>query len=111
MGPAAPAIRSRITPGKSAVEGRRLTIIPEEFAAAREVLDLHVNIEEHLILPGISLADEIGTSPDAGLPRLVYAEARRSERSPHPDSTDLYFQGMAGVTSDISKHTDVSENR
>jgi hypothetical protein len=62
MGPAAPAIRSRITPGKSAVEGRRLTIIPEEFAAARELLDLHVNFEEHPILPGISLADEIGTS-------------------------------------------------
>jgi hypothetical protein len=41
----------------------------------------------------------------------LYAEARRSERSPHSDSTDLYFQGMAGVTPDISKHTDVSENR
>lgn len=26
---------------------------------------------------------------------LIAAEARRAERSPHPDSMDLYFQGMA----------------
>jgi TolB-like protein/Tfp pilus assembly protein PilF len=26
---------------------------------------------------------------------LITAEARRAERAPHPDSTDLYFQGMA----------------
>jgi tetratricopeptide (TPR) repeat protein len=27
--------------------------------------------------------------------QLVAAEARRAERAPHPDSMDLYFQGMA----------------
>ncbi len=27
--------------------------------------------------------------------QLVAAEARRAERSPHPDSMDLYFQGLA----------------
>jgi TolB-like protein/class 3 adenylate cyclase len=29
--------------------------------------------------------------------QLVAAEARRAERAPHPDSMDLYFQGMACV--------------
>ena len=29
--------------------------------------------------------------------QLVAAEARRAERSPHPDSMDLYFQGLACV--------------
>ncbi len=33
------------------------------------------------------LANQIGTE-------LIVAEARRAERSPHPDSMDLYFQGM-----------------
>ena len=28
---------------------------------------------------------------------LVAAEARRAERTPHPDSMDLYFQGLAWV--------------
>jgi TolB-like protein/class 3 adenylate cyclase len=34
------------------------------------------------------LARQLGT-------QLVAAEARRAERAPHPDSMDLYFQGMA----------------
>jgi TolB-like protein/class 3 adenylate cyclase len=34
------------------------------------------------------LAGQLGT-------QLVAAEARRAERAPHPDSMDLYFQGMA----------------
>jgi TolB-like protein/class 3 adenylate cyclase/tetratricopeptide (TPR) repeat protein len=34
------------------------------------------------------LANQLGTE-------LVAAEARRAERAPHPNSTDLYFQGMA----------------
>jgi len=34
------------------------------------------------------LANQISTE-------LIVAEARRAERSPHPDSMDLYFQGMA----------------
>jgi len=33
------------------------------------------------------LANQLGTE-------LVAAEARRAERAPHPDSMDLYFQGM-----------------
>ena len=37
------------------------------------------------------LANQIGTE-------LIIAEARRAERSPHPDSMDLYFQGMAFST-------------
>jgi TolB-like protein len=34
------------------------------------------------------LANQLGTE-------LVAAEARRAERAPHPDSMDLYFQGIA----------------
>jgi TolB-like protein len=29
--------------------------------------------------------------------QLIVAEARRAERSPHPDAMDLYFQGMASI--------------
>ena len=29
------------------------------------------------------------------MPQLIAAEARRAERSPHPDAMDLYFQGWA----------------
>jgi len=29
---------------------------------------------------------------------MIAAEARRAERSPHPDATDLYFQGWASLT-------------
>jgi TolB-like protein/class 3 adenylate cyclase/tetratricopeptide (TPR) repeat protein len=29
--------------------------------------------------------------------QLIVAEARRAERSPHPDATDLYFQGLASL--------------
>ncbi|WP_338014056.1 winged helix-turn-helix domain-containing protein [Bradyrhizobium canariense] len=37
---------------------------------------------------GARLANQLGTE-------LVRVEARRAARAPHPDSTDLYFQGMA----------------
>ena len=37
---------------------------------------------------GARLANQLGTE-------LVTAEARRAARAPHPDSIDLYFQGMA----------------
>jgi TolB-like protein/class 3 adenylate cyclase/cytochrome c-type biogenesis protein CcmH/NrfG len=36
------------------------------------------------------LANQLGT-------QLISAEARRAERTPHPDSMDLYFQGVACV--------------
>ena len=36
------------------------------------------------------LANQLGT-------QLIAAEARRAERAPHPNSMDLYFQGMAWV--------------
>jgi TolB-like protein/Tfp pilus assembly protein PilF len=36
------------------------------------------------------LAGQLGT-------HLIEAEARRAEQAPHPDSMDLYFQGMASV--------------
>lgn len=36
------------------------------------------------------LANQLGTE-------LVTAEARRAERTPHPNSMDLYFQGMASA--------------
>ena len=39
---------------------------------------------------GARLANQLGTE-------LITAEARRAARAPHPDSMDLYFQGMAGV--------------
>jgi len=39
---------------------------------------------------GARLANQLGTE-------LVTAEARRAARTPHPDSMDLYFQGMASV--------------
>ena len=41
------------------------------------------------------LASQIGTE-------LIAAEARRAERSPHPDSMDLYFQGMACCNQGLS---------
>jgi TolB-like protein/Tfp pilus assembly protein PilF len=34
--------------------------------------------------------------------QLIAAEARRTERSPHPDSMDLYFQGMACSNSGLT---------
>jgi len=34
--------------------------------------------------------------------QLIEAEARRAERSPHPDAMDLYFQGRAHVNKGIS---------
>jgi TolB-like protein/tetratricopeptide (TPR) repeat protein len=37
---------------------------------------------------GVRLANQLGTE-------LITAEARRAARAPHPDSMDLYFQGMA----------------
>ncbi len=36
------------------------------------------------------LANQLGA-------QLIAAEARRAEQTPHPDSMDLYFQGMACV--------------
>jgi TolB-like protein len=39
---------------------------------------------------GARVANQLGTE-------LVTAEARRAARAPHPDSMDLYFQGMASV--------------
>ena len=39
---------------------------------------------------GARLANQLGTE-------LVTAEARRAARTPHPDSMDLYFRGMANV--------------
>lgn len=39
---------------------------------------------------GARLANQLGTE-------LITAEARRAARAPHPDSMDLYFQGMASV--------------
>jgi len=39
---------------------------------------------------GAHLANQLGTE-------LITAEARRAARAPHPDSMDLYFQGMAIV--------------
>ena len=39
---------------------------------------------------GARLANQLGTE-------LVTAEARRAARAPHPDSMDLYFQGMASL--------------
>jgi TolB-like protein/Flp pilus assembly protein TadD len=41
------------------------------------------------------LANQISTE-------LIVAEARRAERSPHPDSMDLYFQGMAFYNQGLS---------
>jgi TolB-like protein len=44
------------------------------------------------------LANQLGA-------QLIVAEARRAERAPHPDSTDLYYQGLVwfnkGVTRDF----------
>jgi len=41
------------------------------------------------------LANQLGA-------RLIAAEARRAEQAPHPDSMDLYFQGMACVNEGIT---------
>ena len=34
--------------------------------------------------------------------QLIAAEARRAERSPHPDAMDLYFQGMAWLNKGLT---------
>ena len=41
------------------------------------------------------LANQLGTE-------LVTAEARRAERAPHPDSMELYFQGMASASKGLT---------
>ncbi len=35
--------------------------------------------------------------------QLIVAEARRAERAPHPDSMDLYFQGMAWANKGVTR--------
>jgi TolB-like protein len=45
------------------------------------------------------IVSRLANSLDA---ELVAAEARRAERSPHPDATDLYFQGLAFVNKGIT---------
>jgi TolB-like protein/class 3 adenylate cyclase len=35
-------------------------------------------------------------------PHLIAAEARRAEKSPHPDSMDLYFQGRASLNKGLA---------
>ena len=37
--------------------------------------------------------------------QLIEAEARRAERSPHPDAMDLYFQGRAHVNKGSAQNT------
>ena len=44
------------------------------------------------------LANQLGTE-------LITAEARRAERAPHPNSMDLYFQGMAVANREITPET------
>jgi TolB-like protein len=41
------------------------------------------------------LASQLGT-------QLIEAEARRAQRAPHPDSMDLYFQGMASYNKGLT---------
>ncbi len=41
------------------------------------------------------LASQLGT-------QLIEAEARRAQRAPHPDSMDLYFQGMASANKGLT---------
>ena len=42
------------------------------------------------------LASQLGT-------QLIAAEARRAERTPHPDSTDLYYQGLAWFNKGVTR--------
>jgi tetratricopeptide (TPR) repeat protein len=42
------------------------------------------------------LANQLGT-------QLITAEARRAERTPHPDSTDLYYQGLAWFNKGVTR--------
>jgi TolB-like protein len=41
------------------------------------------------------LSNQLGT-------HLIEAEARRAEQAPHPDSTDLYFRGMASANKGLA---------
>ncbi|HEV2545767.1 MAG TPA: adenylate/guanylate cyclase domain-containing protein, partial [Stellaceae bacterium] len=43
------------------------------------------------------LANQLG-------PQFIVAEARRAERTPHPDAIDLYFQGMACTNRGLTPH-------
>ena len=42
------------------------------------------------------LASQLGT-------QLIAAEARRAERAPHPDSTDLHYQGLAWFNKGVTR--------
>ena len=42
------------------------------------------------------LANQLGA-------QLIAAEARRAERAPHPDSTDLYYQGLAWFNKGVNR--------
>jgi TolB-like protein/class 3 adenylate cyclase len=42
------------------------------------------------------LANQLGT-------QLIAAEARRAERAPHPDSVDLYYQGLAWFNKGVNR--------
>jgi tetratricopeptide (TPR) repeat protein len=42
------------------------------------------------------LANQLGA-------QLIAAEARRAERAPHPDSTDLYYQGLVWINKGITR--------
>jgi tetratricopeptide (TPR) repeat protein len=42
------------------------------------------------------LANQLGA-------QLIAAEARRAERAPHPDSTDLYYQGLVWLNKGITR--------
>ncbi len=43
-----------------------------------------------------NLANQLGA-------QLITAEARRAERAPHPDSTDLYYQGLAWFNKGVTR--------
>ena len=42
------------------------------------------------------LANQLGT-------QLIAAEARRAEQAPHPDSVDLYYQGLAWFNKGVNR--------
>jgi len=56
--------------------------------AVADLFDMQDEIVAHL-------ANQLGT-------QLIEAEARRARRAPLPDSTDLYFQGMAWVNKGLT---------
>jgi len=72
--------------------------LPSSSSRNEGVLDLWAERFDKPVADLFDMQDEIvARLANALNTQLVAAEAHRAERTPHPDSMDLYFQGLAWV--------------